>query len=236
MRKSMQGPLAHLVERAHGMGEAAGSSPAWSTFVFGTMRRLGVRISKVLYLYKSMYLNPTLYQKIVRPKFSIEKYIKNIIQKEFILDTSKVLDFGCGTGSNSFIFNPQYYLGVDTDKKRIDFANKTFPEYRFEVIKNNTLPAQDNFFDYICIFATIHHIPNNVFREYLKEFERVIKPNGKIIVIEPVLSKEHKFNNWFMKTFDDGKYIRHEEEYKKLFEEKFIITIHKRFRKFFFLQ
>ena len=25
------GPLAHLVERTHGMGEVAGSSPAWST-------------------------------------------------------------------------------------------------------------------------------------------------------------------------------------------------------------
>ena len=26
-----QGPLAHLVERIHGMDEVAGSSPAWST-------------------------------------------------------------------------------------------------------------------------------------------------------------------------------------------------------------
>ncbi len=27
-----EGPLAHLVERIHGMDEVAGSSPAWSTF------------------------------------------------------------------------------------------------------------------------------------------------------------------------------------------------------------
>ncbi len=26
------GPLAHLVERTHGMGKVAGSSPAWSTW------------------------------------------------------------------------------------------------------------------------------------------------------------------------------------------------------------
>ena len=29
------GPLAHLVERTHGMGEVAGSSPAWSTTLVG---------------------------------------------------------------------------------------------------------------------------------------------------------------------------------------------------------
>lgn len=27
----IKGPLAHLVERTHGMGKVAGSSPAWST-------------------------------------------------------------------------------------------------------------------------------------------------------------------------------------------------------------
>ena len=27
----LKGPLAHLVERTHGMGEASGSSPLWST-------------------------------------------------------------------------------------------------------------------------------------------------------------------------------------------------------------
>ena len=30
-RNSIFGPLAHLVERTHGMGEASGSSPLWST-------------------------------------------------------------------------------------------------------------------------------------------------------------------------------------------------------------
>ncbi len=43
------GPLAHLVERTHGMGEVAGSSPAWSTsgcsiVVVYTLRECEVRV------------------------------------------------------------------------------------------------------------------------------------------------------------------------------------------------
>jgi len=181
-----------------------------------------------------MYLNPYLYQKIVRPKFGIEKYIKKIIQKEFNFGGSKILDFGCGTGSNSFIFEPENYIGVDVDKKRIDFARKLFFKYKFAVIEKNILPVKDNSIDYICIFATIHHIPDYIFQEYKKEFKRVLKNTGKIIMIEPVLSEDYKFNNWLMKIFDDGKYIRYEKEYIKLLDKDFIVTVHKRFRKFFF--
>ncbi len=181
-----------------------------------------------------MYLNPALYQKIISPKFSINKYIKKIIQKEFNFKNSKILDFGCGTGSKSFIFESKNYLGVDIDKKRINFAKKLFPKYTFKVIKNNILPVNNNTFDYICIFATIHHIPDFIFKEHIREFKRVLKDNGKIIIIEPVFSKNHKFNNWFMKIFDDGKFIRYEKEYKKLFSKDFFIIVHKKFKKFLF--
>jgi ubiquinone/menaquinone biosynthesis C-methylase UbiE len=180
-----------------------------------------------------MHLNPSIYQAIIRPKFAIKKYIKNVIQKEFDFNDKKVLDFGCGTGSNSFIFESKDYLGVDVDESRINFANKAFPQYTFKVIKDNTLPTEDNSLDYICIFAVIHHIPDNIFQEYIKEFKRVLKTDGKIVIIEPVLSDSHKFSNWFMKTFDAGEYIRYEEEYKKLLEKDFVITVHKRFNKFF---
>lgn len=181
-----------------------------------------------------MYLSPIFYQKIVRPKFAIEKYIQKILEQEFNFGNSKVLDFGCGTGSNSFIFKPENYLGVDVDEKRIDFASKLFSDYTFEVIINNTLPVDDNSIDYICIFATIHHISDDIFGEYVKEFKRVLKPEGKIVVIEPVFSEEYKFNNWFMKIFDDGEFIRDEAGYEKIFGDEFKIKVHKRFRKFLF--
>jgi hypothetical protein len=40
-----------------------------------------------------MHLNPYFYQKLVRPKFAIKKYIKNIVEKEFDFKDKKILDF-----------------------------------------------------------------------------------------------------------------------------------------------
>jgi len=181
-----------------------------------------------------MYLNPPLYQKLIRPRFAIDKYIKRPVKKKFNLDNSRVLDFGCGTGSNSFIFNSKDYLGVDVDEKKVDFAIKSYPKYSFKVITDNLLPANNNSFDYICIFATIHHIPDSIFQGCIEEFKRVLDHNGKIVMIEPVFSEDHKFKNWFMRTLDHGRHIRSEKGYMGLFEKDFTVTVHKRFRKFFF--
>jgi ubiquinone/menaquinone biosynthesis C-methylase UbiE len=181
-----------------------------------------------------MHLSPILYQKIVRPKFSTDKYIKNIIKLDFDFDNAKVLDFGCGTGSSSYIFKDANYLGVDVDKERINFATKALPQYKFKVIEENILPVESESIDYICIFATLHHIDNKKISEYIKEFKRVLKAGGKIIGIEPVFSNNHKFNNWFMRIFDDGKYIRREEEYASLFGKYFAFSSRNKFKKFFF--
>lgn len=181
-----------------------------------------------------MYLSPIIFNKLVRPKFSVEKYIKRVICSKFKFNESKVLDFGCGTGSSCLIFSPNNYLGIDIDKKRINFAKKLHCDYEFKVFDGNIIPAEDGIFDFICIFATIHHIPDRVFKRYIKEFKRVLGPLGRIVVIEPVLSDKNKFNNWFMGKFDEGEHIRNESKYLSFFENDFLVTIERRFRKFIF--
>ncbi|MBU1148686.1 class I SAM-dependent methyltransferase, partial [Patescibacteria group bacterium] len=151
---------------------------------------------------------------------------------EFDFSQAKVLDFGCGTGSNSWIFPVENYLGADVDRERIKFAKKIYPSYQFAVINNNTIPANDKSFDFICIFATIHHIPDSSFKEYLKQFKRILKDQGKVIVIEPVLLEKHKLVNLVMNNFDAGKFIRSEQEYLNIFNLDFSVTIHNKFRKF----
>lgn len=181
-----------------------------------------------------MYLNPIIYDKLVRPKFAIEKYIKKVVFSKFRFNGARVLDFGCGTGASCFMFPPQNYLGIDIDKKRTDFAKKLHPGYEFKVFDGNIIPAENGEFDFICIFATIHHIQDEVFKNHIKEFKRILSPLGRIVVIEPVLSNKNKFNNWFMRNFDEGRYIRNESKYLSFFENDFLVTVEMRFRKFIF--
>lgn len=177
-----------------------------------------------------MHLSPYWYEKIIRPRFFVVKYIQTVLETSFDFHNKKVLDFGCGTGSNSFIFDPEYYLGVDIDTERIDLARQLHPRYSFQYLEDGKIAVADQSFDMIAVLATIHHISDDDFKGYLDEFKRVLKPGGVIVSIEPVLDTETPLNNWFMKFFDDGRYIRFENQYRDLFQE-FEVVVHKRFKK-----
>jgi len=129
------------------------------------------------------------------------------------------LDFGSGTGANCSIFDPSKYVGIDPDAKRIDFAKRLYPAHSFHVLENNKLPADDESIDYILIIAVLHHISSEDIASYMKEFKRILKANGTIIVMEPCICKDKPLCNWFMNWFDKGEYIRNEEQYLQLFRE-----------------
>ena len=42
----------------------------------------------------------------------------------------KVLDFGCGTGSNSRLFSPEDYIGSEVDSSRVESSGKKYPKYK----------------------------------------------------------------------------------------------------------
>jgi SAM-dependent methyltransferase len=51
---------------------------------------------------------------------------------------------------------------------------------------NGELPFDDNVFDLITCFGTLHHIPNVTF--VLEEMIRVLKPDGCLLIREPIVS------------------------------------------------
>jgi ubiquinone/menaquinone biosynthesis C-methylase UbiE len=147
----------------------------------------------------------------------------------------EVLDFGCGTGANCSIFDPGKYVGIDPDVKRIDYAKRLYPDHLFLTFDNDKLPLDDESIDYIVIVAVLHHISSEDIARCMKEFKRVLKPNGTIIAMEPCICAKKPLCNWFMNWYDNGDYIRNEEEYFRLFRENdFTPSPISRFRKCFF--
>ncbi|MCQ6557198.1 class I SAM-dependent methyltransferase [Paenibacillus mendelii] len=150
------------------------------------------------------------------------------------MENKTVLDFGCGTGANCSIFKPSFYLGIEPDVKRVELANRLYPNHRFVSFKENRIPVQNDSIDLIFIVAVLHHIDDEQIKRYLLEFERVLKPAGKIIVMEPYLCDRTKWNNRFMNWYDDGEYIRNENSYLNLFQAgQYECQVLKRFTKCF---
>ncbi|MNO15056.1 putative S-adenosylmethionine-dependent methyltransferase [compost metagenome] len=179
-----------------------------------------------------MYLSPGLYHRFVRPQWFTNKYIHERIKSRFSIENKAVLDFGCGTGANCSICDADHYYGIDPDAKRVQFAKQLHPNHTFMVFDEKHIPIPDQTVDFVFIIAVLHHISNEQITGYLNEFSRVMKPEGTMIVIEPYLCPQHKLNNWFMKQYDNGEYIRSEDEYLQLFKrQQYEYQVIKRFRK-----
>ncbi|GIQ68407.1 class I SAM-dependent methyltransferase [Xylanibacillus composti] len=182
----------------------------------------------------SLPIAPQWYHRFVRPKWFTQKYIHQHIRSNFNLHHQVVLDFGSGTGANCPMVHPSYYLGVDPDAKRIEYARKLYPQHTFQVFDRKTFPVEDNSVDCILIIAVLHHIPSQEIAAYMSEFVRILKPDGRMIVMEPCICKSKPICSWFMKKVDKGAYIRDEEGYLKLFpRHEFECSVLKRFHKCF---
>ncbi|WP_158738683.1 bifunctional 2-polyprenyl-6-hydroxyphenol methylase/3-demethylubiquinol 3-O-methyltransferase UbiG [Alteribacillus sp. YIM 98480] len=182
-----------------------------------------------------MELTPHLYHWFIRPKWITKKYVHNLLTEHVHFSNKSVLDFGAGTGANSVICEPSGYLGLDLNKKRIEFAKRNYPNYRFNVI-NGSLSVIEQSFDVIMIVAVLHHISPKKVSSYVKEFRKALKPNGgRIIVIEPCFFENTPISNRFMHKNDNGKYIQYEQDYLNFFlNEGFQCKVMKRYSKCLF--
>jgi len=134
----------------------------------------------------------------------------------------KVLDFGCGIGSNSKLFHRDDYIGVEVDESRVISSRLKYPKSKFENIPfistlEDKIPFEDGSFDLVFISLCLHHIDSDTCKLLFKEFCRVLNDGGEIIGVEPCILPGKYFSNVFMNVIDAGDYILPIEEYKKIY-------------------
>ena len=105
----------------------------------------------------------------------------------------KVLEVGVGTGKNlPYYSKDQVELtAIDISKKMMDKAKERAEQLKFKInfklVDSEKFPFPNNSFDYIITTFVLCSVasPETV----LKEMDRVLKPTGKILLLEHVLSK-----------------------------------------------
>jgi len=100
-----------------------------------------------------------------------------------------ILDLGCGVGLSSIILSEYGYevVGLDilfeglSKAKNILKPGEILPFWVVGDVEHT--PFLDQAFDVIFIGGVLHHLPN--YTTALRECYRILKPNGKLIALEP---------------------------------------------------
>jgi len=115
-------------------------------------------------------------------------------RNQFILPLNgKILEAGIGTGKNMEYYNPKAeVIGIDFSEKMLQIAKEKLVKsgkrnITLRQMDAKNLKFKDNSFDYVVTSCVFCSVPNPM--KGLKEIRRVLKPTGKLIMIEHVLSK-----------------------------------------------
>jgi SAM-dependent methyltransferase len=99
---------------------------------------------------------------------------------------TKLLDFGVGWGRlYRILLNkalPENLIGIDIDQKCVDLCQEMMPYGTFQ--RNETTPPlafSNDQFDIIYAYSVFSHLAEHAFRGWLRDFHRVLKPNGLLV-------------------------------------------------------
>jgi ubiquinone/menaquinone biosynthesis C-methylase UbiE len=102
----------------------------------------------------------------------------------------RVLDIGCGPGflAKALIERGFEVTGIDPDDTTIEAARANAPSARFIAASGASLPFEEAEFDAAVLLNSLHHVPAGEMADALREAARVTRPDGVVIVIEPLAS------------------------------------------------
>lgn len=113
---------------------------------------------------------------------------QRIVEKIFQfadLDNKQVLEIGCGNGriTSLLVGKPEKLVAVEPDIKVIREAREKVPGADFRIGSGENLEFPDECFDLVIFTLSLHHQNSDM---AIREATRVLKNDGKILVIEPV--------------------------------------------------
>lgn len=133
-----------------------------------------------------------------------------------------ILDFGCGWGRITRCFLREVMreniYGCDCLPSMIQICNQTLPGCEF--YENKPMPPlqyKSGMFDIIYAYSVFSHISEHSQKAWLKEFHRVLKPNGLLILttrkrdfipLMPLMPRSSIMNvEQALQDYDEGKYV-----------------------------
>jgi len=132
----------------------------------------------------------------------------------------RVLDVGCGPGTNAPLFEKVQYLGLDFNPKYIENAQRRF-RGEFVVADVTTYDiASGQRFDFVLVNSILHHVDTPGCERILSHLKTLLTPDGHVHLLELVNVQESGIPR-ILTNRDRGKFPRPEAEWRELFRRHF---------------
>jgi SAM-dependent methyltransferase len=161
---------------------------------------------------------PTVYQLWQAP--FVQAKFAPVARHNDLSTVRRVLDVGCGPGTNAPLFSRMDYLGLDLNPWYIDRARRRF-QRPFVVADVCTYRApEDARFDFILVNSLLHHLDDDNMSRVLRQLLGQHTSDGHIHILELVLPAQASIPRWLARA-DRGDHPRSLERWRTMFCEVF---------------
>jgi SAM-dependent methyltransferase len=119
----------------------------------------------------------------------------------------RVLDVGCGPGTNARHFGDTQYIGIDCNPGYIEYArHRHRGEFVVADATTYQVPSQQRF-DFILVNSFLHHVDAANSRSILSHLGTLLTEDGHVHILDLVLARETSVARW-LTLHDRGDFPR----------------------------
>jgi 2-polyprenyl-3-methyl-5-hydroxy-6-metoxy-1,4-benzoquinol methylase len=132
----------------------------------------------------------------------------------------RVLDVGCGPGTNAHHFAGANYFGIDCNEKYIEYARKHYKGNFLVADVTRYRAASGERFDFILVNSLLHHIDAPSVCRILTHLSTLLTNDGHVHILDLVLPR-HTSIALLLARMDRGKFPRPIDQWCEMFEGAF---------------
>ena len=157
------------------------------------------------------------------PEICYEHWHRYLYASYFV-ENKIVLDIASGEGYGTFLLSSakaRKVFGVDIASEAVQNARETYKNANLEFINGSiaSIPLASDSIDVLISFETIEHVDQANQQMFLNEIERVLKPDGILIISTP-----NKL------TYSDIPYYKNEFHIKEFYIDEFLNFLRPKFK------
>lgn len=132
----------------------------------------------------------------------------------------RVLEVGCGPGTNAAYFDHTHYVGLDFNPKYTEYARRRYGREFITADARTYFPPPDVRYDCVLLNSFLHHIDDENTLAILRRLRDVLSDDGRIHILDLILPKRASIARWLARH-DRGDYPRSARHWRELLEQVF---------------